>query len=179
MLTIVIEPVELFNQITSTFTKTKRYELVLEHSLVSISKWESKWKKPFISVAPKTVEESVDYIRCMTITQNVPDEAYEYLSQSVVDQVTAYIDDPMTATTIHNPNKSGRNEIVTSELIYYWLITLNIPVEFQRWHLNRLLTLISVCNLKSEKPKKMSRSQAAAQQRSINAARRAKYGSSG
>lgn len=156
-------------------------ELVLEHSLVSISKWESKWHKPFLSKESKTMEETLDYIKCMTITQNVNPDVYLCLTDKNVKDIKNYIDDPMTATTIKNrPNGPRSREIVTSELIYYWMITLGMDVEvFQKWHLNRLLTLIGVCNIKNTPPKKMSRGDAISRNAALNAANRRRLHSKG
>lgn len=179
MLTITIPAMELFNDITQEFIQAKAQTIQLEHSLVSISKWESKWNKPFLANNDKTIAETLDYIRCMTITQNVNPDVYKRLSRSNIDDINNYIDAPMTATTFSD-NNSGRNrEIVTSELIYYWMISLNIPMECQRWHLNRLLTLIRVCNVKNTPPKKMSRREIMNRNAALNAARRKQLNSKG
>lgn len=179
MLTITIPAMELFNDITQEFIETKAQTIQLEHSLVSISKWESKWNKPFLANNDKSIAETLDYIRCMTITQNVNPDVYRCLSRSNIEDINNYIDAPMTATTFSD-NKSGRSrEIVTSELIYYWMISLNIPMECQRWHLNRLLTLIRVCNVKNAPPKKMSRREIMNRNAALNAARRKQLNSKG
>lgn len=179
MLTITIPAMELFNDITQEFIETKAQTIQLEHSLVSISKWESKWNKPFLANNDKSIAETLDYIRCMTITQNVNPDVYRRLSRSNIEDINNYIDAPMTATTFSD-NKSGRSrEIVTSELIYYWMISLNIPMECQRWHLNRLLTLIRVCNVKNAPPKKMSRREIMNRNAALNAARRKQLNSKG
>ena len=179
MLTITIPPQELFNDKTQEFVSTKGCTLQLEHSLVSLSKWESKWNKPFLSKEKKTIAETLDYIRCMTITQNINPEVYNFLTDKNISDINNYIDAPMTATTFSdNGNKSSR-EIVTSELIYYWMISLNVPMECQKWHLNRLLTLIRVCNVKNTPPKKMSRKEIMSRNAALNAARRKKLNSKG
>ena len=148
-------------------------EIVIEHSLVSISKWESKWHKPFLS-SEKNAEEIIDYVKCMTITQNVDPIWYTRLTNDNLDEIVKYIDDPMTATWFSEDSKKTTNkEIITSEIIYCWMIQLNIPVEFQKWHLNRLMTLIRVCELKSQPPKKMSKSDLMKQNSAIMAKRRA------
>lgn len=159
---------------------TKQQTLQLEHSLVSLSKWEMKWHKPFLIRKKKTTEEFIDYVRCMTLTQNVDPNVYKGLTPDLIAEISAYIDAPMTATTLpkRNNNSSSR-ERVTSELIYYWMITHNIPFECQKWHLNRLLTLIDVCNVKGQKPKKMSQSELHAQYRAINAANKRKFNTRG
>ena len=159
---------------------SKDETIVLEHSLVSISKWESKWHKPFLSDKPKTAEESLDYIKCMTITQNVDPSLYKFLSKENYEQINKYIEDPMTASWVNDVNgKKSSREVITSELIYYWMIALNIPVEFQKWHLNRLLMLIKICNAKNQPPKKMSKGELMRRNRSLNAARRKASGSRG
>lgn len=152
----------------------------LEHSLVSISKWESKWKKPFISKDKKTMEESIDYVRCMTVNPNVDPLIYENLTPSVFKKIEEYIDDPMTATWISsNEPKGYSRQIITSELIYYWMVAYQIPFECQKWHLNRLLMLIQVCDEKNKPPKKMNRNQILSRNAALNAARRAKMHSKG
>ena len=173
MLRLTIPEQEAFNDDTQEFSFTKEVTLQLEHSLVSISKWEAKWHIPFLRREPMTREQTIDYIRCMTITQNVPKEAYEFLTNENIKTVMAYIDDSMTATTVRHRKKSTSRDVITSELIYYWMVTLNIPSQYEKWHLNRLLTLIDVCNAKNGKPEKMSRRETADEYRSINARRRA------
>lgn len=180
MLQIVIPGIELFNAQTNEFTTTKETTLSLEHSLVSVSKWESKWKKPFLTDEPKTREESVDYIRCMTITQNVPEDVYSRIDGETMQKIQAYIDDPMTATWFNeHKKKNRRGEIVTSELIYFWMVAYNIPFECQKWHLNRLLTLIKVCDVKNSPEKKMGKKEAAEWQRAMNARRKAALNTKG
>lgn len=161
----------------------KEQTIQLEHSLVSISKWESKWCKSFLHTAKSnkmTDEETVDYIRCMTLTQNVPLEVYDNLTDENVKEIIEYINAPMTATTF-SETKNGKvnNEIITSELIYYWMIAQNIPEKFEKWHLNRLLTLIRVCSIKNAPPKKTSKQQTISQYKALNAARRKKFNSKG
>ena len=157
----------------------KPTHLQLEHSLLSISKWESKWHKPFIGnslTPPKTNEELIDYIRCMTLTQKIDPQVYLGINNDVLQKVTAYIEDSMTATTFSDEhNKKFNSEIITAEIIYYWMVTLNIPFECQKWHLNRLLTLIEVCSIKNQPPKKMSRNELLRNNRELNAARRARH----
>ena len=179
MLQIIIPDVEMFDEQSQSFFTLKGQTLQLEHSLVSLSKWESKWCKPFLSKETKTLEETKDYIRCMTITQNVDPEIYNRLSNSNIEDINDYIDAPMTATTFNNRNQSSSKEIITSELIYYWMISFNIPMECQKWHLNRLLTLIRVCNIKNTPPKKMGKRDIASQYASLNAARRKQHNSRG
>lgn len=181
MLKIVIPEWEYYDERSGEFVRVKETELSLEHSLVSISKWESIWHKAFLKPENKTIDETMSYIKCMTLTQNVPDIVYSGLTESNLKQIQAYIEDPMTATWFNERDKrhSRSREIVTSELIYYWMIALNIPFECQKWHLNRLLTLVQVCNVKNTPPKKMSKNALAHQNTSINAARRAAMHSKG
>ena len=157
------------------------YTLQLEHSLISLSKWEAKWKKPFISKGNLSNEEILDYIKCMTITQNVPEDVYLRLTLDNYTEVRKYIEDPMTATWFSNTEKKGKinNEQITAELIYYWMIALQIPFECQKWHLNRLITLIRVCNIKNTPPKKMSRTEIARRNAELNAKRRAELNTKG
>lgn len=181
MLIITIPAVELFNEKTQEFSILhKEQTLQLEHSLVSLSKWESKWCKPFLSKDNKTIEETIDYIKCMTITQNVDPDIYNYLTLSNLKEIDNYIDAPMTATTFNNNSQNNNSrEIITSELIYYWMITLGIPMECQKWHLNRLLTLVRICNIKNSPPKKKSAKQLTSEYAALNAARRKKLNTKG
>ena len=155
--------------------------LHLEHSLVSISKWESKWCKPFFSKDEKPAEEILDYIQMMTVTPDVQPEVFNYLTQENITDIRAYIDAPMTATTFSKePRTTNSREVITSELIYYWMIALNIPFEqCQDWHINRLLTLIRVCNIKNSPPKKHSKGDIMRRNAALNAERRAKLNSKG
>lgn len=160
---------------------TPRTETVdLEHSLVSLSKWESKYCKPFISKQDKTPEEVLDYIKMMAVEPTVQPEVWNNLTQKNVDDVQAYIAAPMTATTFSkNHQAKNSREVVTSELVYYWMIALNIPFECQYWHLNRLLTLIQVCNIKNAPPKKQSKGDIMRRNAALNAERRARLNSKG
>jgi hypothetical protein len=161
------------------FVEPKVQVLTLEHSLVSLSKWESKWCKPFLSKQEKTLEETIDYIKCMTLTHNVDSEIYNYLTKENVKQINDYIEAPMTATTFSKDTSTKNNrEIVTAELIYYWMIALNIPFECQKWHINRLLTLIRVCNVKNN-PSKKSKRDTIKDYAALNAARKKKLNTKG
>lgn len=180
MLEITIPATEQWDEVTEQFVSTKEQRLQLEHSLVSLSKWESKWCKSFLYTKEKTFEETLDYIRCMTITPNVAPEVYKCLTKENIKVINDYIGAPMTATYFNDSGKGrGGREQVTSELIYYWMIALNIPFECQKWHLNRLLTLIRVCNIKNQPPKKMSRSAIMNRNAALNAARRKQLGTTG
>ena len=180
MLTITIPGTEAFDEVSGEFIYTKEQTLQLEHSLISISKWESKWCKPFLSGEQKTNEEIIDYIKCMTLNPNVDSAVYRCLTQENMKSINAYIDSPMTATTFVEDKSGKRNrEIITAELVYYWMIALNIPFECQKWHLNRLLTLVRVCNIKNQPPKKMSKRDVMNQNARLNAARRQKMNTKG
>lgn len=178
-LTIIVPEMELFDQDKEEFIQVKSQKLTLIHSLVSLSKWESKWKKPYLN-NKLTREEQLDYIRCMTTTQNVDPMIYRVLTPEIIDRINDYISDPMTATTINDDQKkTGGSVVVTSELIYYWMSLFNLPVEYEKWHLNRLLTLIQLCEIKSREPKKMSRSEILRKQYALNEERKKKYNTRG
>lgn len=162
------------------FLEPKTVTLQLEHSLIAISRWESKWNKPFFSKQEKTDEEAIDYIRCMTLTKNVDQNVYYKLTANNFQAVNTYIESPMTATTFSDDKTRAPNrQIVTSELIYYWMIANNIPFECEKWHINRLLTLIQICGIKNSPPKKMSQRELMRRNSSLNAARRHRTGSKG
>ena len=173
MLTITIPGQEFWDEKKEEFIQTKGVTIQLEHSLISLSKWESKWHKPFLGRDDRTDEETLDYIRCMTITPNVDPKVYELIDNKAVDEISEYIKDSMTATWFSNRNgEETKKEVITSEIIYYAMIINGIPFECQKWHLNRLLTLIQVCNEKNKPQKKRSTKEIAREQAAINAARR-------
>lgn len=182
MLQIIVPlSAEGWDEENEVFVEPKKQALQLEHSLISLSKWESKWCKPFLSKGAKTDEEILDYIKFMTISSNVNPEVYNHLTLDNVRAINAYIDAPMTATTFSDDKTSKHSrEIVTAELIYYWMIALQIPFDpCQKWHLNRLLTLIKVCNIKNSPPKKMSKRDTMRRNAALNAARRKQLNSKG
>ncbi len=180
MLQIVLPEREFFIEETSSFITTKREVLQLEHSLVSLSKWESKWCKPFLGKEKKTTEETIDYIRQMTITQNVNPEIYDTIPNEIFAQIQEYINAKMTATWFSdNQNTPPSREAITAEIIYYWMIAQNIPFECQKWHLNRLLTLIRVCSIKNQPAKKNGKKQSIGERNALNAARRAQHNTRG
>ena len=180
MLQITIPAGEMYDERDQTFISIKGQTLQLEHSLISLSKWESKWCKSFLSNPDKNLEETIDYIRCMTLNSNVDPNVYLFLTNENIKEINDYIAAPMTATYF-SEDKTGRknNEIITSELIYYWMIAQNIPVDFQKWHLNRLLTLIRVCNIKNSPPKKHSKRELMSRNAALNAARRKQFNTKG
>lgn len=180
MLRLDVPAVEIYNDTTGEFSYTKQTTLQLEHSLISISKWESKWRVPFLHTNPMTSEQLRNYARCMTISTNVDPLVYQCLTPAQIASIQKYIDDPMTATTITERKSAPKSRsIVTSEVLYYQMITLGIPFECEKWHLNRLLMLIRVCAANSETPKKMSKTELANRNRALNAARRKKFNSKG
>lgn len=177
--TITIPEQELFIP-PDRFVYTKETTIKIEHSLVSIAKWEAKWHIPFLDAnTQKTNEMMIDYIRCMTISQNVDPEIYNYLPVEVIKEINDYIDDPMTATWFKDTKSHGRGEVVTNELVYYWMIAQNIPLECEKWHFNHLMTLIRVCSEKNAPQKKMSKRDIYSQNKALNAARRKAMGSKG
>lgn len=179
MLWISVPETEQWDEAKEEFVYTKPMTLQLEHSLVSVSKWESRWHKPFLSKQEKTTEELNDYVKCMTLTQNVPEEVFSCLSAENIMQIEKYIENPMTATTFPKETVQGGRTIVTAEIIYYWMVTFGIPFECQKWHLNRLLTLIQVCERKNRPPKKQSQRSIMERNAVLNAQRRKRLGSRG
>ena len=179
MLQLVVPNLEVYDDGKSEFIIKKGQILQVEHSLVSIAKWESKWNKPFLTNKAKTIEETIDYIKCMTITQNVLPYIYSQITNENVNQVSEYIALPMSATWFTNEDNIPSKEIITSEIIYYSMIAYNIPFECQKWHLNRLLTLIRVCKKKNDKPRKMSKAEIVNRNRELNNKRRQQSNSKG
>ena len=179
MLQLTIPANEVWDEEKQEFVYIKEQTLRLEHSLVSLSKWESKWCKSFFAREDKTYEETIDYIKCMTLNQHIDPDVYRYLTNQNIKDINEYIAAPMTATTFSDNRRGGPREQITSELIYYWMIALNIPFECQKWHLNRLLTLIRVCNIKNQPPKKMSKNEIRSRNAALNAARRKRLNSKG
>lgn len=170
----------IYNPATSEFIYVKPQTIVIEHSLVSLSKWESFWKIPFLSSETKTSKQIIDYIKCMTITQNVDPSLYLFLDNKTIEEIVDYIHDPMTATTFHDRSTNGASkryshEIVTSELIYYWMLSYGIPMECQKWHLERLMTLIRVFDIKNSPKKNMKKSDIYRNNAAINAANRKRF----
>lgn len=184
MLQLEIKDSEFFDEENQTFVTIKGQTLQLEHSLVSVSKWEAKWKKPFLGKEPKSPEETVDYIRFMTITQNVNPLIYSVIASdsTLIEQVNKYIDDPMTATKftkVEGKGMGNSGKSTTSEELYYMIAANQIPFEVQRWHLNRLMVLLRIFDEKSKPKKKMRKGETAKRYRNINAARKARLGTHG
>lgn len=180
MLRIRIEGEEFFDEVDNTFSTVGDIVLDLEHSLISLSKWEAEFQKPFLGPGEKTTDEIMEYVHAMIMTQDVPGNIMKRFSADHLTKVNEYIESNQSATTFGQmPKTPGRSEIITSELIYYWMVAFNIPFECEQWHLNRLFALIRICNVKQSKPKKMSRNEIAARNRELNAQRKAQLGTTG
>lgn len=180
MLTITVGGSDVYDESTGSFGTQGGDELQLEHSLVSLSKWESEFEKPFLGKEPKSSEEVLAYIGHMIVTPNPPRDILQKLSEKNLQEINAYIDRKMTATWFsEQPGAPAAREVITSELVYYWMTVFQIPFECERWHLNRLFTLIRICNIKQAKPKKMSRAEMARRNRELNAQRKAQLGTTG
>lgn len=184
MLKIHIPAGEVWNSQEEIFETCKGYDLVLEHSLISISKWESKWHKAYLGPQEKTKEEIFDYIRCMIVTPGIPDNITKFITESNLREITDYMRNPMTATVFNsfedNKPQAPSKDTMTSEYIYFLLSSYRIPFrDVEKWHLNRLLTLIRICSIKNEPPKKSNPKHLAKSRSSLNAARRARSGSKG
>lgn len=175
MLTIEIPGMDFYDEEKEQFITMKPKKVQLEHSLVSLAKWESKWNKPFLDYKEKTLEETLDYIECMIISPALDRETIANLPDSVLVQIKEYIDRKMTATTVNHQQKTGSRKIITAELIYYWMVALNIPFECQKWHLDRLLTLIDVCSVENAPKQKMSGRETRDYHRAVNASRRKQH----
>jgi hypothetical protein len=179
MLQLKVATAEAYDEVEGQFTDAEHYVLELEHSLLSLSKWEQQHEVPFLSTEKKTNEQVVDYIRMMFSGEVFPEDILPHLTKAHYENINAYINAKMTATTFREQRNPPHREIVTSELIYYWMISLGIPFECETWHLNRLLTLIKVCNYKNQPKKKMTSAEAMSQQRDLNEQRRREMGSAG
>jgi len=181
MLTITVIGEEIYDEVTEKFSSTGDIVISLEHSLVSLSKWESKHQKPFLGPSEKSTEDVLDYIRCMIITPDFPKDIISRLSQDNISEINSYIESKESATTFGEmpQTRPSRNETITSELIYYWMVAFNIPFVCETWHINRLFSLIRICNVKQSKQKKLPKNEVAQRNRDLNAQRRAQLGTSG
>lgn len=191
MLEIIVPAGEIYDENTEEFSKLEKPQVLqLEHSLISISKWEEKWCTPFFSgdnSFEKSSEQLLDYIKCMTINRNVDQSTYKNLTAQNVKEIQEYIESKHTATWFSSDEKKqfirhgGRKQdVITSEIFYYWMIALQIPFECEKWHINRLVTLIRVCQEKNDASnKKMSKADILKRNRELNAARRAKLHTKG
>src|SRR3954465_13321498 len=180
MLIITVGATDVYDESADQFSTQGGFELQLEHSLVSLSKWESEFEKPFLGKGDKTAEEVLSYVRCMILTPNPPGDILQKFSKENLEAINTYIDRKMTATWFsEQPGAPGSREVITSELVYYWMTVFQIPFEFETWHLNRLFTLIRICNVKQAKPKKMSRAEVGRRNRELNAQRKAQLGTRG
>ena len=180
MLKIIVPGNEFFDESKEEFVTKGDIELRFEHSLTSLSKWESIWEVPFLSDRDKTEEETVSYIKLMCLDENIPDEVFNRLSNNNIKAINEYISKKNTATWFYEDDKPKKSsETITSELIYYWMVAMNIPFECETWHLNRLMTLIRVYNLKNSPQKKMSRAEIVARNRRLNAERRKQHNTTG
>lgn len=179
MLRLEVPMAESFDSAKNEFVASTVFVLELEHSLASLSKWEAKFEKAFLGKQEKSVEEVIEYIRIMVQTPDVPEEVFGHFSPENMSAINDYINAKMTATTINEVPGRSSQEVITAELIYYWMIALNVPFECQHWHLNKLIMLIRVCNVKNKPPRKMSKGEAMRRQRETNAMRRASLGTRG
>lgn len=180
MLTLTVGGTESYDEKTEKFVVVGGFQIQLEHSLVSLSKWESIHEKPFLGKDQKTPEEVLSYVRCMVVSPEIPPEVFSQLGEKHFELINDYLNAKMTATWFNDqPGTPRTSEVITSELIYYWMTVFNIPFECETWHLNRLFTLIRICNIKQAKPKKMSRSEMAARNRELNEQRKKQLGTTG
>jgi hypothetical protein len=180
MLRLVVPEEELFDERTSEFINVDSVELELEHSLLSLSKWESFFEKSFLGTDDKTDEEVMYYVWCMVLDDRIDQSVLKRLSPQNLREINEYISSKQSATTFGEmPSRPGRGEVITAELIYYWMVAFTIPFECEAWHLNRLFSLIKICNIKNSKPQKQSKQDVAKRYQEINAQRKAKLGTTG
>ena len=183
MISITVPKGEVFDSENNIFWRvTKDTTIQLEHSLISLQKWEARWQIPFLTSNDKTLEQTIDYIRCMCLTPNVKEDVFYCIPRSEMNRISDYIKNPMTATTIsgRGPKKSpGKRKIITAEVIYYRMITLNIPSEYKKWHLNQLLMLIQVINAENAPKTKRKKHEIMEEYRAINEANKKKYNTKG
>lgn len=179
MLELKIPEAEYYDESTNSFVQLPAATLRFEHSLLAISKWESKYEKPFLSNGEKTPKELLDYFQCMRLDDGPPRDLHR-LPESSIKDLHRYMNLKYSATTFRDrPNGARSGEVVTSELMYYWLTVYQIPFECETWHLNRLMALIRICSIKNAPKKKMRRSEILAQNRALNEQRLAQMGTTG
>lgn len=180
MLELTVGDREYFDEDKEEFVRLGGFTVQLEHSLVSLSKWESKFEKPFLTQTEKTDVEALSYVECMVISKDVPENFLTMLEPHHIERINSYIDAKMSATWFNEQGPQRRSsEAITAELIYYWMLSFQIPAECENWHLNRLFNLIKICSIKNAKPKKMSKAETVQRQRELNAQRRAQMGTTG
>lgn len=177
VLTITVPSEEIYDEQNNVFDCLPEVKMTLEHSLLSISKWEIIWHKPFLSDDDKSHEEEISYVKCMTLSDNIDDKVYERIDSRILDQIDKYINDSQTALFI--PKENNSKEFITSEYIYYWMAMNNIPFECEKWHLNRLLSLIYLCHAMNSPKKKKSESEIIAEHRQLNKMRRSALNTKG
>lgn len=179
-LSLIVPEREFYDPNSCRFIMIRETRLELEHSLLSISKWEAKWHKPYLSLEEKTPEEAMDYIRCMSLIPGIDPNVFYGIDRKNSEKIRNYISDPMTATTVKHLDKRPNREIITNEIIYYWMAEFGIPFDpCQKWHLNHLMALIEVAAAKSQPPKKMPKKEWLNQRAALNAQRRARYNTTG
>jgi hypothetical protein len=180
MLKLIINQQEHYDEVNSEFVKLNGQTIELEHSLLSLSKWESIYQIPFLGPETKTSDQVMTYIKCMILTPDVDESIFQHFTQEDLDKIDKYINSKESATTFGiMPQQKGPGEVITSELIYYWMVAFNIPFECEKWHINRLFSLVRICNIKNSKPKKMSRHEIAEQNRALNEQRKKQYNTTG
>lgn len=184
MIQLEIEGSEFFNETKQEFYYTNPCVVMLEHSLLSVAKWESKWKKPFLSSRKDDVLTNAalyDYFRCMEVEPCIESMWPVSLSPSQYQKLLKYIDEEQTATKFYSykKDKTLSRQTITSELIYYWMASLNIPFECERWHLSRLLTLIHIASVKGQTGKKMTQKETMQMYAELNEKRKRQYNTRG
>lgn len=178
MLEIELEELEAWDDKKQEFVVLKNEVVCLEHSLKSISEWEAKWKVPFLDTTPRTKQMILDYVSCMVVSE-VPKGFLERLKTRDFSRIQEYIDDSRTASWISSEDNTNDGSKVTSELIYYWMVTAGIPFSAEEWHLNRLMMLIKIYGEKNKPEKKRSREDILERNRELNEKRRREMGTNG
>lgn len=180
MLEIHVPEREFYDERNEVFIKTRPVILQLEHSLMSVSRWESKWRKPFLTDEDKTRAETMDYIRCMTINRDVDPNVYAALTSDDIQKIMDYVGAELTATKVYRVKSTNApKKTITSEVIYSWMVMYNVPFECQKWHISRLLKLLDVLEIANNPKNKMSKGETARSNAALNKARRAKLHSKG